>query len=65
MPKVIKNFIDKLSLKEFKPGDVYPPAGLEVSEERIAELSHKGYITDEEIKVEEKPKKRSSRKKES
>lgn len=51
---VNKFFIDKLSLKSFEPGDVYPPDDLEVSEERLAELSLKGYIKEKAEKVEKK-----------
>jgi hypothetical protein len=51
---VIKKFIDKVSLKEFEPGDIYPPDGLNVTEERLAELSLKGYIKEKTEKVEKK-----------
>lgn len=51
---VNKFFIDKLSHKTFEPGDVYPPDGLEVTEERLAELSLKGYIKEKAEKVEKK-----------
>lgn len=54
---VAKKFIDKLSLKEFLPGDNYPPEGLEVTEERLAELSLKGYIKAGAKKVEKAEKK--------
>lgn len=50
---VIKYFIDKTDKSEYNPGDVYPRGDLEASESRIADLTAKGYISEDPVEVPE------------
>ena len=58
---VIKYFIDKTDKSEYNPGDQYPRDGLKADEFRIADLTAKGYISEnpvekpEEAKTPERP----------
>ena len=41
MYKVVKDFTDRIDKHIYRVGDVYPRAGVAVSEERVAELASK------------------------
>lgn len=59
---VVNYFRDKTDKFEYFPGDVYPREGTQPTEERIAELTSRGYISDEPVE-EKKPAKKTSAKK--
>ncbi len=46
---VTKYFIDKTDKSEYNPGDKYPRGDLEVDESRIADLTAKGYISEDPV----------------
>ena len=53
---VKKFFIDKMDKSVYNPGDVSPRGDLKVDESRIADLTAKGYISEDPVKgPEEKP----------
>ena len=60
---VVNYFRDKTDKHEYQPGDLYPREGIEPSEERIAELTSRGYISDEPVEAKKPAKKTTSRKK--
>ena len=59
---VVNYFRDKTDKHEYFPGDVYPREGTSPTPERIAELSNRGYISDE-VKEEKKPAKKTAARK--
>lgn len=42
-------FIDKTDKSEYNPGDIYPRGDLKVDESRIADLTAKGYISEDPV----------------
>lgn len=46
---VTKYFIDKTDKSEYNPGDRYPRGDLKVDESRIADLTAKGYISEDPV----------------
>lgn len=60
---VIKYFIDKTDKSEYNPGDVYPRGDLKADESRIADLTAKGYISEDPVEEEKPAKKTASSKK--
>lgn len=59
---VINYFRDKTDKFEYFPGDKYPREGTEPTEARIAELTSRGYISEEPVE-EKKPAKKTASKK--
>lgn len=60
---VTRYFIDKTDKSEYYPGDIYPREGLEANNARIADLTAKGYISDEPDEEQKPAKKTASNKK--
>lgn len=60
---VVNYFRDKTDKSEYFPGDIYPREGVSPTEERIADLSKRGYISAEEPKETKKPAKKAAPKK--
>lgn len=59
---VVNYFRDKTDKTEYFPGDAYPREGVSPTQGRIAELSSRGYIS-EDLKEEKKPAKKTASKK--
>lgn len=60
---VVNYFRDKTDKHEYNPGDVYPREDTKPSEERIAELTSRGYISQEPVEEKKPAKKAASKKK--
>lgn len=62
MFKVIKPFADRIDGHVYGAGDIYPHEGAEATAERLAELSTNENACGEPLILEEKPKRKATKK---